>query len=89
METREDVPYLYIGLFVVGGLCVATGIIHLYYSFGFSDGPLNQHIDKVGFTGLDNLALQPSGDFAIPFVLVGLCCLVIANATAWKETDGY
>ena len=89
MEAREDVPYLYIGLFIVGGLCVATGIVNLYDAFGVPEGAMNRNLNVVGFTALDNLDLLPSADFAIPFVLVGLCCLVIANVTAWKETDGY
>lgn len=89
MEAREDVPYLYIGLFIAGGLCVGTGIVNLYYAAGLPEGDINGHLDVVGFTALDNITRFPSASFALPLVLVGVCCLVIANITAWKETDGY
>ena len=50
---------------------------------------MNEHISALGSSGIDNLELLDYADFSIPLVLVGVACLVIANATAWKETDGY
>lgn len=89
MSGRDEFHPLYIALFLVGGLCTGTGIVNLYYSFGYAGGDINLNISKVGASAIDNLSFMPSADFSIPLVLVGLACLVIANATAWKETDGY
>lgn len=89
MTGRDDVHPLYLALFLIGGLCTGTGILNLYYSFGYAGGDENLNISKLGFSGIDNLSFLPTADFSIPLVLVGVACLVIANASAWKETDGY
>lgn len=89
MTARDEIHPLYIALFIVGGLCTGTGIINLYFSFGYRGGSMNEHISDLGASGIDNLELLDYADFSIPLVLVGVACLVIANATAWKETDGY
>jgi hypothetical protein len=90
MEARDELHPLYLSLFLIGGACVATGILNLYWSFGYEGGSVSEHISEVGFTALDNVAwpLQ-NAQFSIPLVVVGLLCLVFANATAWKDTDGY
>lgn len=89
MTARDDVHPLHLGLFLVGGLCTGFGILSLAWSFGYEGGPVNQHLGEVGYTAMDNLSLLPAADYSIFLLVVGVCCLVIANATAWKETDGY
>lgn len=86
---NDEVHTLHLALYIIGGLCTGTGILNLYWSFGWEEGPINSNLRAVGANGLDNMAMLPSADFAIPLVVVGIVCLVIANATAWKETDGY
>jgi hypothetical protein len=76
-------------LLVPAGLLLATGIVLMYYSFGWDGGPLNQDIGGVGFSGLDNLALQWGSSFSFGLVAAGLLAMVWLNANAWKHTDGY
>ena len=93
-EPKEN-NTMHLALYVLGALCLGAGILNLYWSFGWdptNEGvrhALNSDFTGVGFTGLDNITLLPRADFSIPLVVVGICCLVIANATAWKETGGY
>lgn len=87
--TRDELHPLYLALFLIGGLCTGTGLLNLYWSFGWEGGDVNGNLAAVGNTAIDNVSLLPAADFAIPLVAVGVLCLVIANATAWKETDGY
>ena len=96
MAARNDwTPY--IALFLVGGLCTGAGIVNLYYSFGsnadsatdFAHQGMNTNLAKVGSSALDNLQFLPAAEFSLPLILVGVACLVLANANAWKETDGY
>jgi hypothetical protein len=89
MTGRDEVHPLYLALFLIGGLCTGTGILNLYYSFGYVGGDENLNISHLGFSGIDNLSFLRPADYSIPLVLVGVACLVIANASAWKETDGY
>ena len=70
-------------------LLMGTGVVNLYYSFGWTGGDLNSNHALVGFSGIDNLSLLPDSNYAIPLVVIGGLCLIIANATAWKATDGY
>jgi len=74
---------------VPAGVLLASGILLLYYSFGWDGGPLNQDIGGVGYSGLDNLALQWGADFSFGFIAFGLIIMVALNANAWKHTDGY
>ena len=85
----EKPKFIYVLLYIFGGACLGTGILNLYWSFGNGDTPLNSDFAAVGFDGLDNIALLDNFDFAIPAIVAGLACLVIANMNAWKETDGY
>jgi hypothetical protein len=86
---KNETHPLHLGLLLFGGLCLGTGILNLYYSFGWEGGDFNSDFGQVGFSGLDNISLLPAADFAIPMVVVGALCLIVANATAWRETDGY
>lgn len=80
---------MHFGLLLFGGLCFGTGVINLYYAFGWPGGDMNTDFSQIGFSGIDNIELLPPGDLALPLIAIGGLCLVIANATAWKETDGY
>jgi hypothetical protein len=86
---RDEIHPLYLALFLFGGLCTGTGIMNLYFSFGRPDGALNGAFAVTGFSGLDDIQLLDAADFSIPLVVVGVCCLIIGSAWAWKETDGY
>jgi hypothetical protein len=88
-EPRNETHPLHFSLLMFGGLCLGTGLLNLYYSFGWHGGDMNSDFVQIGFSGLDNIALKPTADFAIPLVVVGAICLIFANATAWRETDGY
>jgi hypothetical protein len=84
-------------LLIVGGISTGAGLINLYYSFGWAQGydssnariPMNTDLDTLGFTGLDNIYLLSSSSLAFPLVFVGVAMMVMANATAWRQTGGY
>ena len=85
---------MHLGLFLLGGLSLGSGLMNLYWSFGHTDAGgapvgLNNEFSSVGFSGLDNITLLGSADFSIPLVVLGIVCMVAANMTAWKQTDGY
>lgn len=88
-EPKNDSNTFHLGLLIVGGLCLGTGILNLIDSFGWTGGGFNSNFALIGFHGLDNISLLPASSFSIPLVVVGAIMLVIANATAWRETDGY
>ncbi|MBW1880017.1 MAG: hypothetical protein JRI25_18200 [Deltaproteobacteria bacterium] len=76
-------------LFILGGLCVGAGLLSLYWSFGWDGGALNSNYAATGFSGLDNISALDASDYSIPLVVVGISCLVYANAIAWRYTGGY
>ena len=81
---------LYLALFLIGGICLGSGIVGLYGSFGWAGGPaLNGDFAQIGFSALDNLDMLPGAEVAVVLVVVGLVCLVYGNATAWRETGSY
>ena len=88
-EERDELHPLHLALFLIGGLCTGTGILNLYWSFGWPGGVLNGDFKTIGFDGIDNIAILPTADLAIPLLVVGVACVVMGTATAWKETDGY
>lgn len=88
-EPRNDSNLLHLVLLIGGGLCLGTGILNLYYSFGWIGGDLNANFAQVGASGVDNLSTLPMADLAIPLVAIGALMLIFANATAWRETGGY
>ena len=79
----------HLALFLVGGLAVGIGLLTLTWSFGWPGGPLHTDFAAVGWTGLDNLQTLDPADYSIPLVVIGLACLVYANAIAWRHTGGY
>ena len=85
----SDNKYLYVFGLPLGGLLLGTGIVNLYYSFGWDGGPMGQNFSGVGFSGVDNIGLLPSAEFSIPLVVMGVLILVGLNATAWRQTGGY
>lgn len=88
-EPEDRVHGLQLALLLAGGLMTGTGLLNLYYSFGWVGGDLNSDFTQVGFSGLNNIGLLPTSTWAIPLVVVGALTLVLANATAWRETGGY
>jgi hypothetical protein len=96
-EKDTDSTITHLILLIVGGLCIGAGMINMYYSFGWAQGttnsnariPMNTDVAGVGFSGLDNISLLSSSALAIPLVAVGIFMMVIANRTAWRQTDGY
>jgi hypothetical protein len=87
--SQNDWHPFHFALLIVGGLSLGTGIINLYYSFGWTGGDLNSNLRLVGFSGLDNIGALPDSSFAVPLVVIGGLCLILANANAWRHTDGY
>ena len=89
-HAHNDEPNtMYIGGLLASGLMIGFGIVHLYFSFGWEGGPLNQDFGGVGFSGLDNLSLLPASNYSIGMIVAGVIDMVWLNANAWKRTDGY
>lgn len=96
-EKDSNSTLTYLILLIVGGISTGAGVINLYYSFGWAQGysssnariPMNTDLATVGFTGLDNIYLLSSSTMAFPLVFVGIAMMVLANATAWRQTGGY
>jgi hypothetical protein len=86
----------HLALFLFGGVCTGFGILNLYWAFGRPVTPgsaervgLNENFHLIGFNAHDDIATLPAIDYAIPLLVVGVLALVYANATAWKQTNGY
>jgi len=88
-QSGPGVHPLHLALFLLGGGCVGTGLVQMYWAFGWPDGPLNSNIAKVGSNGLDNIQLLPGAEIAVALLVIGVVCLIFGNATAWRETNGY
>lgn len=89
-QIAKDQPNgFHLGLLIAGGLLLGTGIVHLITSFGWEGGGFNSNFALIGFHGLDNISVLPDAQFSVPLVVIGALLLIIANATAWKQTDGY
>ncbi len=92
---NEDGNIVYLFGLIGAGVLLGTGIVGLFYSFGFDAGqesyrtPLNTDFAQVGFSGLDNIGLLTAGEFSIGLVVAGLLIMVVLNASAWKSTGGY
>lgn len=78
-----------LAMLLTGGLMAGTGLLNLYYAFGWVGGDFNSDFSQIGFSGLDNIGLLPASTWAIPLVVVGALMMVLANAFSWRETDGY
>jgi hypothetical protein len=88
-ETKSELHPMHLLLFLGGGLSLGMGILNLYYSFGSVHGDINSNLTAIGFSGLDNISMLPSSNLSIPLIGIGALCLIFANATAWRDTDGY
>lgn len=86
---RSELHPLHLFLIPAGGLILGAGVLNLYYSFGWVGGDMNSDLAQIGFNGLDNIAALPMSSISIPLIAVGALMLIIANVTAWRETDGY
>lgn len=87
-ETDRIQP-LHLALFLIGGACAGIGLVSLMQSFGSPSGDLNQNFAVIGADGIDNIAAIGSFDYAVPLLVVGVLCLIFANAIAWRKTGGY
>ena len=79
-------------MLVAGGLCVATGVLTLAADsggIGVGGGEVAEVISTLGYDGVDNIAIHSHGMIAVTLCIIGAAMMVIANAGAWKETDGY
>jgi|JI7StandDraft_1071085.scaffolds.fasta_scaffold1113343_1 hypothetical protein len=88
-EPTDETYALHLGLYLFGGLSLGTGLLFLWYSFGWLGGDMNSDFEQIGFSGLDDISLLSTGEYAIPLVVIGALCLIFANATAWRKTGGY
>ncbi len=88
-EENDRIQPLHLALFLIGGACAGTGIVNLLGAFGAPSGDMNQNFSVIGADALDNLGAGPTFDFAIPLLVVGVLCLIFANAIAWRKTGGY
>jgi len=88
-NSEDEVHFLHLGLFLIGGLFTGSGLLSLYWAVGYAPGGLNEHLQQVGFNGVDNITTFGSASLSLALVVSGIMCLVIGNATAWRETGGY
>jgi len=86
-EGEGSLVYL-VGL-LAGGLTLGFGIRSLYWSFGVPGTELNQSLDTMGNTGLDNLQLLDAANYSIGMIVLGVIVMVALNNFAWRYTDGY
>jgi len=86
---KNELHLFHLVLLIGGGLCFGTGVLNLYYSFGWIGGDMNSNFAQIGFSGIDNISALPMADFAIPLVAIGAIMMVFGNAIAWRETGGY
>lgn len=88
-DHKNEAHPAHFALLMLGGLCLGTGLLNLYYSFGWPGGDLNSNFTLIGFSALDEISMLPDAQLSIPMVVVGALCMIFANATAWRHTDGY
>lgn len=88
-DSKNEMHPLHLMLLMGGGLCLGTGLLLMYGSFGWVGGDLNSDFAALGFSAVDNISLLPRSEIAIPLITIGALSLIFANATAWRETDGY
>ncbi|MCB9676614.1 MAG: hypothetical protein H6737_15970 [Alphaproteobacteria bacterium] len=72
-----------------GGLCLGFGILLLWYSFGYPGGGMANNLNRIGFSGLDNIHMLDAADFSIGMIVVGALTMIFLNAGAWRDTNGY
>ncbi len=77
-------------LWLVGGICVALGFVAcLSGGFGVPGGDIALMFPNLGYDGVDDLRVNGGGMLGLVLIVSGLACLVGANSTAWKKTNGY
>lgn len=85
----SDGNLLYILGLPGGGLLLGFGVLLLYYSFGYEGGNMADHLNELGASGVDQLALLDAADYSIGMVVAGAVFMIFLNAGAWKHTGGY
>lgn len=79
-------------MWICGGACAGAGILTAISTRSFGvpgDKDVAQTISTLGYDGVNNLAIAPTGYMAIGLILGGVLILAMANVGAWKETGGY
>lgn len=75
---------------IFGGICAATGIINLLFSFQASTKEdMAASLSHLGWDGISRITTTGNFPIAVVFLGLGLVTLASLNATAWKETGGY
>lgn len=77
-------------LLLIGGACVASGILTLAMGgFAVPGGEVAQVVSQLGYDGVDNAGITSNGMVALTLCVVGAAMMIGANAGAWRETNGY
>lgn len=77
-------------LYVSAGACVATGVLSLLFSFGMPwAGDIATTLDQVGWDAVSRITPSSTLVLALMCLGLGIPTLVVLNATAWKDTEGY
>jgi hypothetical protein len=77
-------------LWLAGGISVGLGMVSLTaYGFDQPNGEVSANFSQYGFDALPMLTIAPAGYTGFLMVVLGAVLMIRANATAWKQTDGY
>lgn len=77
-------------LLTLGGLSIGSGIMAaMVGGFGVPGGPASQVFPTLGYDGVADIGLGPYGVICLVLGAAGVAMMVAANATAWKDTNGY
>jgi len=75
---------------LAGGACAGLGVLlAAVYGFNMPGGDVATQFSQLGADGLPAVGITNTGMGAIVLVIIGACLMIKANATAWKQTDGY
>ena len=74
---------------IFGGICCASGILNLIFSFAAPYGDMSTAIDKAGWDGIEDIAFTGRFMFSVVCIGIGVPTLIGLNAGAWKSTGGY
>lgn len=89
-------------VWIIGGLFVGTGFLFMLGAFGptgfgfmqeVGGAEVQKHMaeaySQYGYDASLQIQLTSNGYMALCCFLVGLMMLIGANATAWRDTEGY
>ena len=83
---------------LAGGVLIGIAIMFMLGAFGdtgfglMTDGvqvPAASNYAQFCYDASLDVSLTTNGKLSILFLFLGLGCLVGANATAWRDTEGY